>query len=61
VGKLFFMGICKDLQKVCKITESTKFGNTISGVYSRVVGDLEVPNISRTEGACCHAVMHCST
>jgi len=42
--------------------ESTKFGNVISGVYSNqwAVCTLAVPNVSRTEGACCHAVMHCS-
>jgi hypothetical protein len=53
----------KHLQKVCKITESTKFGNVISGVYcnQRAVGSEEVPNISRTKDACCHSVMHFST
>jgi hypothetical protein len=43
--------------------DSTKFGNIKHGVYSNLclVGNLEVPNIFRTEGACCHAVMHFST
>jgi hypothetical protein len=53
----------KHLQKMCKITESTKFGNVIPAVYSNqwAAGTVEVPNVSSTEGACCHAVMHCST
>jgi hypothetical protein len=53
----------KHLQKVYKITEGTKFGNVIFGVYSNqwAVGIMEVPNICRTKGAFCHAVMHCST
>ena len=48
---------------MCEITESTKFRNIISEIYSNqwVVGTVEVPNVFRTEGACCHAVMHFST
>jgi len=48
---------------MCKITESTTFGNIISEVYSNqwVVGTVEVPNVFRTGGSCCHAVMHFST
>jgi len=49
--------------KVCKITESTKFGNTVSGVYSNqwLVGNLGARNIFRTDGACCHAIWHLRT
>jgi hypothetical protein len=63
VGNFLLWAFGKHLQKVCKITDNTKFGNTIYGVYSnqKKVGTVEVPNISRTEGAHCHAVMHCST
>ena len=67
--EIFFLwAFGKLLQKVCKIIESTKFGNIICGVCcnnmwgllynERSVGDLEVPNISRTKDACCHAVQH---
>ena len=54
----FLWAFGKHLQKVCKITESTKFENIISEVYSNqwAIGTLVLPNISRTEGACCDAV-----
>jgi hypothetical protein len=48
---------------VCKITETTKSGNVISEVYCNqwLVGNMEMLNISSTEGTCYPAVMHCST
>jgi len=63
MGNLFLWEFGKQLQKVCKIAKSTKFGKVISGVYSDhwLVYNLEVPNIFKTEGACCNAVMHFST
>jgi len=53
----------KHPQKVCKTTESTKFGNVMSEVYCNqwAVGTMVLPNISRTEGTCYHAVMPSST
>jgi hypothetical protein len=57
-----FWEFVKHLQKVCKITESTKFWNIISEVYSNqwAVGAQEMPNISKTEGTC-HALMPSNT
>jgi len=59
----FLWAFGKHLRKVCKITESTKSGNIICGVYADhwLVGNLEVLNICSAEGACCHAGMLFST
>jgi hypothetical protein len=53
----------KKLQNVYRITQNTQVGSMKSGVYQNLwlADNLYVPNIFVTEGACFHAVMHCST
>jgi hypothetical protein len=43
--------------------DSTKFVNIKSGFYSSLylVGNLQVPNIFRSKGECCHAAIRYST